>query len=194
MNKKLPAISVFASGSGTNFQAIADAVNNGTIPARIALLVCDKPDAYVLQRAEKEGITTFVFEPKKFVSKAHYEQQILMELQRHEVEWIFLAGYMRIIGRTLLNAYPEKIVNIHPALLPAFPGANGILDAYKYGVKVFGVTVHFVDEGVDKGKIIDQDSFKIWGSESLEEVENQIHKIEHEIYPRVIAKLLSQSR
>lgn len=194
MNKKLPAISVFASGSGTNFQAIADAVNNGTIPARIALLVCDKPDAYVLQRAEKEGITTFVFEPKKFVSKAHYEQQILMELQRHEVEWIFLAGYMRIIGRTLLNAYPEKIVNIHPALLPAFPGANGILDAYKYGVKVFGVTVHFVDEGVDTGKIIDQDSFKIWGSESLEEVENQIYKIEHEIYPRVIAKLLSQSR
>ena len=194
MNKKLPAISVFASGSGTNFQAIADAVNNGTIPARIALLVCDKPDAYVLQRAEKEGITTFVFEPKKFVSKAHYEQQILMELQRHEVEWIFLAGYMRIIGRTLLNAYPEKIVNIHPALLPAFPGANGILDAYKYGVKVFGVTVNFVDEGVDTGKIIDQDSFKIWGSESLEEVENQIHKIEHEIYPRVIAKLLSQSR
>ncbi|MGI5822015.1 MAG: phosphoribosylglycinamide formyltransferase [Bacteroidales bacterium] len=194
MNKKLPAISVFASGSGTNFQAIADAVNNGTIPARIALLVCDKPDAYVLQRAEKEGITTFVFEPKKFVSKAHYEQQILMELQRHEVEWIFLAGYMRIIGRTLLNAYPEKIVNIHPALLPAFPGANGILDAYKYGVKVFGVTVHFVDESVDTGKIIDQDSFKIWGSESLEEVENQIHKIEHEIYPRVIAKLLSQSR
>lgn len=194
MNKKLPAISVFASGSGTNFQAIADAVNNGTIPARIALLVCDKPDAYVLQRAEKEGITTFVFEPKKFASKAHYEQQILMELQRHEVEWIFLAGYMRIIGRTLLNAYPEKIVNIHPALLPAFPGANGILDAYKYGVKVFGVTVHFVDEGVDTGKIIDQDSFKIWGSESLEEVENQIHKIEHEIYPRVIAKLLSQSR
>lgn len=194
MNKKLPAISVFASGSGTNFQAIADAVNNGTIPARIALLVCDKPDAYVLQRAEKEGITTFVFEPKKFVSKAHYEQQILMELQRHEVEWIFLAGYMRIIGRTLLNAYPEKIVNIHPALLPAFPGANGILDAYKYGVKVFGVTVHFVDEGADTGKIIDQDSFKIWGSESLEEVENQIHKIEHEIYPRVIAKLLSQSR
>lgn len=194
MNKKLPAISVFASGSGTNFQAIADAVNNGTIPARIALLVCDKPDAYVLQRAEKEGITTFVFEPKKFASKAHYEQQILMELQRHEVEWIFLAGYMRIIGRTLLNAYPEKIVNIHPALLPAFPGANGILDAYKYGVKVFGVTVHFVDEGVDIGKIIDQDSFKIWGSESLEEVENQIHKIEHEIYPRVIAKLLSQSR
>lgn len=194
MNKKLPAISVFASGSGTNFQAIADAVNNGIIPARIALLVCDKPDAYVLQRAEKEGITTFVFETKKFVSKAHYEQQILMELQRHEVEWIFLAGYMRIIGRTLLNAYPEKIVNIHPALLPAFPGANGILDAYKYGVKVFGVTVHFVDEGVDTGKIIDQDSFKIWGSESLEEVENQIHKIEHEIYPRVIAKLLSQSR
>jgi phosphoribosylglycinamide formyltransferase-1 len=194
MSKKLPNISVFASGSGTNFQAIADAINNGTIPARIALLVCDKPDAFVLQRAEKEGITTFVFEPKKFVSKAHYEQQILMELRKYEVEWIFLAGYMRIIGRTLLNAYPEKIVNIHPALLPAFPGANGIQDAYQYGVKVFGVTVHFVDESVDTGKIIDQDSFKIWGSESLEEVENQIHKIEYEIYPRVIAKLLSKSR
>ena len=194
MNKKLPAISIFASGSGTNFQAIVDAVNDGTIPARIALLVCDKPDAYVLQRAEKEGITTFVFEPKKFVSKAHYEQQILMELRKYEVEWIFLAGYMRIIGRILLNAFPEKIVNIHPALLPAFPGANGIRDAYQYGVKVFGVTVHFVDEGVDTGKIIDQDSFKILGSESLESIEDQIHKIEHEIYPRVIAKLLSKSR
>ena len=192
MNKKLPAISIFASGSGTNFQAIVDAVNDGTIPARIALLVCDKPDAYVLQRAEKEGITTFVFEPKKFVSKAHYEQQILMELRKYEVEWIFLAGYMRIIGRILLNAFPEKIVNIHPALLPAFPGANGIRDAYQYGVKVFGVTVHFVDEGVDTGKIIDQDSFKIFGSESLESIEDQIHKIEHEIYPRVIAILLSK--
>ena len=194
MSKKLPAISVFASGSGTNFQAIVDAIKSGVIPASMVLLVCDKPDAYVLQRAEKEGIATFVFEPKKFVSKAHYEQQILMELRLHEVEWIFLAGYMRIIGRTLLNAYPEKIVNIHPALLPSFPGANGVRDAYQYGVKVFGVTVHFVDEGVDTGKIIDQDSFKILGSESLEEVEKQIHKIEHEIYPRVIAKLLSRSR
>ena len=125
-------------------------------------------------------------------NKDEYEQVILNELVKRDISWIFLAGYMRIIGNRLLKAYPCKIVNIHPALLPSFPGAHGIQDAFNYGVKIFGVTVHFVDEGVDTGQIIDQESFKIIGNETIDEVESKIHQIEHQLYPKVIKYLLKR--
>lgn len=190
MNNKTTQIAIFASGSGTNFQAIIDALGNEKPHINVALLVCDNPHAGVIERAKRKQIKTFIFNPKSFSNKESYELVIKEILSKHSIEWIFLAGYMRIIGKTLLKAYPNRIVNIHPALLPSFPGANGIKDAYEYGVKVFGVTVHFVDEGVDTGKIIDQDSFKILKDESLEEIESKIHQLEHTIYPKVVKSLI----
>jgi phosphoribosylglycinamide formyltransferase-1 len=183
-------IALFASGSGSNFQAIVDAIENEKLPIKIALLVCDNPSAFVIERAHNHHIETLVFNPKSFQNKEEYEQMITNELVLRNISWIFLAGYMRIIGKTLLQSFPNKIVNIHPALLPAFPGAHGIKDAFDYGVKVFGVTVHFVDEGVDTGKIIDQESFKVIGNESIDDVESKIHQVEHQLYPKVIKSLL----
>jgi len=185
-------IAIFASGSGSNFQAIIDNFENDNQHVNISLLVCDNPNAFVIERARKAHIETFIFNPKEYKNKDEYEQVILNELVKRDISWIFLAGYMRIIGNRLLKAYPCKIVNIHPALLPSFPGAHGIQDAFNYGVKIFGVTVHFVDEGVDTGQIIDQESFKIIGNETIDEVESKIHQIEHQLYPKVIKYLLKR--
>jgi phosphoribosylglycinamide formyltransferase-1 len=183
-------IAIFASGSGTNFQAIVDAAKNGSIPARVALLVCDKPGAKVIERAERERIPTFVFSPKDYASKAEFEQAILEQLRKHQIEFIALAGYMRLIGPTLLAAYEGKIVNIHPSLLPAFPGKDAIGQAYRAGVKITGVTIHYVDEGMDTGPIIAQRAVPIDEGESLAQLEARIHEVEHELYPAVLKTLL----
>jgi phosphoribosylglycinamide formyltransferase-1 len=183
-------IAIFASGSGTNFQAIVDAAKNGSVPARVALLVCDKPGAKVIERAEREHIPAFVFSPKDYASKAEFEQAILTQLRKYEIEFIALAGYMRLIGPTLLTAYEGKIVNIHPSLLPAFPGKDAIGQAYRAGVKVTGVTVHYVDEGMDTGPIIAQRAIPIHEGESLAQLEARIHEVEHELYPAVLKTLL----
>ncbi|HAX72205.1 MAG TPA: phosphoribosylglycinamide formyltransferase [Firmicutes bacterium] len=182
-------IVVFASGSGTNFQKIADELHHSVCD--IAMLICDKPGAYCIERAKKLNIPTFVFNPKEYENKAAFETDIITTLSDIDPDLIVLAGYMRIIGSTLLDKYEGRIINIHPALLPAFPGAHGIEDAYNYGVKIMGVSVHYVDAGIDTGKIIDQDCFKRTGGETLEEIETKIHELEYEIYPRVIKQLLS---
>ncbi|MDE5977163.1 MAG: phosphoribosylglycinamide formyltransferase [Turicibacter sp.] len=181
-------IVVFASGSGSNFQTIVDKLHQKV--CEVSLLVCDKPGAYCIERAEKLQIPTFVFNPKAYETKAEFETEICKQLAGIQPDLIVLAGYMRIIGETLLSVYEGKIINIHPALLPAFPGRDGIGDALNYGVKVMGVTVHYVDAGIDTGHIIDQLCFKRIGNESREEIEQQIHELEHELYPQVIAKLL----
>jgi phosphoribosylglycinamide formyltransferase 1 len=187
-------IAIFASGSGTNFQAIVDAAKKGIVPARVALLVCDKPGAKVIERAERERIPTFVFSPKDYASKAEFEQEILAELRKHEIEFIALAGYMRLIGPTLLAAYEGKIVNIHPSLLPAFPGKDAIGQAYRAGVKITGVTIHYVDEGMDTGPIIAQRAIAIHEGESLAQLEARIHEVEHELYPAVLKTLLENRK
>ncbi|MCZ0755937.1 phosphoribosylglycinamide formyltransferase [Anoxybacillus sp. J5B_2022] len=185
-------LAIFASGSGTNFQAIVDAVKRGELAAEVALLVCDRPEAKVVERAKKEGIPTFVFRPKEYATKADFEQDILAQLTKHGIAFIALAGYMRLIGPTLLSAYEGRIVNIHPSLLPAFPGKDAIGQAYRYGVKITGVTVHYVDEGMDTGPIIAQRAVSIEEGESLEQVERKIHAIEHELYPSVLKTLLER--
>lgn len=190
---QLPKIAVFASGFGSNFQAIIDAIKNGVLMAEIVCLVTDKPESYSVQRAIKEGIDIIAFSAKNYASKADYEKMIAAQLIAKGVELIVLAGYMRIIGNTLLTMFPRKIINIHPALLPAFPGAHGIKDAFEYGVKVFGVTIHYVDSGIDTGEIIDQASFHINGTETIDEVETEIHAIEHKLYPATIQKLLEDN-
>lgn len=185
-------LAIFASGSGTNFQAIVDAIKRGELAAEVALLVCDRPEAKVVERAKKEGIPTFVFRPKEYATKADFEQDILAQLTKHGIAFIALAGYMRLIGPTLLSAYEGRIVNIHPSLLPAFPGKDAIGQAYRYGVKITGVTVHYVDEGMDTGPIIAQRAVSIEEGESLEQVERKIHAIEHELYPSVLKTLLER--
>lgn len=183
---------VFASGNGSNFTAIAEACARGEIQAELALVFCDKPGAYVLERAKQAGIPAVAFSPKDFPSKKDYEKAILKLLQAEAIDWLVLAGYMRIVGPTLLTAYPEKIINIHPALLPLFPGLHGIDDAFNAGVSETGVTVHFVDAGVDSGPIIAQTKVKIFPGESLAELETRIHAAEHVLYPRVLAKILKE--
>lgn len=183
-------IAIFASGSGSNFQAIIDAVNEGKLDSTIKLLVCDKAGAFAIERAKKENIPTFVFNPKDYESKESYEREILKRLRDYEVELVILAGYMRLIGDTLLREYEGHIVNIHPSLLPAFPGKDAIAQALNAKVKVSGVTIHYVDAGMDTGPIIAQKAIEISDNETRESLQRKIHQIEHELYPVVIQELL----
>lgn len=185
-------IAVFASGFGSNFQAIIEAVQQNNLRANIALLVSDKSDCKAVERAKAHNIDVFSFSSKDYDGKEAYETAILEALKAHHVDYIVLAGYMRYIGKVLLENFPMKIINLHPALLPSFPGAHGIADAYNHGVKVFGITIHFVDEGVDTGRIIDQFAFHMEGGESLDEIETKIHQLEHRYFPITIDKVLNQ--
>ena len=181
-------IAIFASGSGTNFEAL---VNEKYKNGKIVLLVCDKPEAFVLECAKKHNVESFVVELKKFPSKEAYEQAIVDKLKKEKIDLVLLAGYMKIVDKTLLDAYEGKIINIHPALLPSFKGAHGIADAYNYGVKIMGVTIHYVNKEVDGGKIIAQDAFHLT-NETLDEAEEIIHTIEHKLYPDTLKKLLEE--
>ena len=182
-------LAVFASGTGTNFVAIAKACASGVINARVALLVCDKPGAPVLDRARELGVESFAFSARDYASKADYEAEIVKRLDAEKVDLVCLAGYMRIVGDTLLKAYEGKIINIHPSLLPAFRGANAVEQAVAYGVKVYGITIHWVNSDLDGGKIIAQRAFPYEGSDPAE-VHRIGQKIEHELYIETINKIL----
>ncbi|WEV61311.1 phosphoribosylglycinamide formyltransferase [Streptococcaceae bacterium ESL0729] len=187
-------VAVLASGSGSNFEAIAQAVEAGRLDCNLALVFSDKKDAYVHERAKKFGIESLSFSPKDFASKADYEAELLTLLKNKEIDLLILAGYMRLIGRDILEAFPNKIINIHPSLLPAFPGLHGIRDAYDYGVKYTGVTVHYIDAGIDTGAIIDQAVVEIKEDDTLESLENRIHQIEHILYPQTLEKLINNNK
>ena len=188
---KKTRLAVFASGSGSNYEAIAQACCDGSINAEIVLLVCDKPGAYVLERAKRYGTECFAFNPKEYESRAAYETVLANMLDERGVDFVCLAGYMRIVGNVLLERYEQRIVNIHPSLLPSFKGAHAIQDAVDYGVKLFGVTTHFVDETLDGGRIIDQAGIVYEGSD-IEELTNLIHSIEHKLYVKTINKLINK--
>lgn len=184
-------IAVFASGSGTNFQAIIDATEAGELNAEIVLLICDKPDAFAIQRARQNNIEVFQFSAKNYINKQAFETEIKEKLNDLQVEWIVLAGYMRLIGEVLLTAFDGRIINIHPSLLPAFPGKDAILQAFQARVKITGVTVHYVDEGMDTGPIIDQAPVHIEESDTIETLRTKIQKVEHRLYTEVLKKLIS---
>ena len=184
-------IAIFASGTGSNFAAIEQAVRNGQIKAEIALLVSDQTGAAVIKKAEDAGIPTLVLKPKSFLSKRDYEQVILDALKQKSVSFIVLAGYMRLIGPTLLREFPNSIINIHPSLLPAFPGLHAIEQAFEAGVKVTGVSIHFVDEGMDTGPILSQRAVDILEDDSINTLETRIHIIEHDLYPETLSNLLN---
>lgn len=183
-------LAVFASGNGSNFQSIIDAIEDGKLNATCEVLICDKSNAKVIDRAEKANIPALVFEMKQFENKVAFERSILAKLREYDVEFIALAGYMRLIGPTLLEAYEHKIVNIHPSLLPAFPGLDAIGQAFQAGVKVTGVTIHYVDSGMDTGPIIAQKAVEISDDETEESLREKIHAVEHELYPQTLAKVL----
>ena len=182
-------LAVFASGTGSNFEAIADACANGRLDAGVVLMVCDKPGAPVVAKAEARGIPTFVFSPKEYPSKEAFETEIAGLMDAAQVDLVCLAGYMRIVGDVLLKAYEGRIINIHPSLLPAFKGAHAVEDALAYGVKVLGVTIHYVNSDLDGGRIIAQKAYEYDGDDA-EEAHRLGHEIEHKLYVETIAKLL----
>jgi len=187
-------IAVFCSGNGTNLQAIINSIKSKKLRGvSIALVVSDNYKAFALKRAKKAKIDCLVIEPRYFVSKSEFEKEIIKNLKSRNVKLIVLAGFMRIIGKDLINTYRNKILNIHPALLPSFKGAHGIKDAFLYGVKVTGVTVHFVDDRMDHGPIILQKEVQVKEKESLKSLEVKIHNVEHALYYKAIS-LFAQGR
>ena len=186
-------LAVFASGKGTNFENIVNRINDGTIQnATVELLVVDKEQAMAIERAKCLNIPWVYVNPKAFASKAEYEQEILTYLSKREIDLIALAGYMRIVSPVLLNAYPRRIVNLHPAYLPYFPGKQSILDAYNAKVSDTGVTLHYLDEGIDTGPIIHQEKIIIDPAWSLETLEEHVHALEYKMYPEVLNLLCEQ--
>ncbi len=179
-------IAVFASGSGTNLQALIDRVKDGYIPAKIALLVSDKPDAFALERAKKAGIETFVLSPKGFSSREDYDKAIIKKLKEKNISLIILAGFMRLVSGYFVSQYKNKIMNIHPALLPLFKGTHGVRDALKAGAKKSGATVHFVDEKLDHGPIILQSEVPVKKDDTEETLHKRIHEQEYIIYPKAV--------
>lgn len=180
MTKK---IAVLASGNGSNFQVIAEHFS-------VELLFCDHHDAYVLERARQLRVPSYSFELKEFDTKIAYEKEIVKLLDKHDIDLVCLAGYMKIVGPTFLDSYEGRIINIHPSYLPEFPGAHGIEDAFKANVSESGVTVHWVDSGVDTGAIIEQVRVPILKTDTLDSFEQRIHEAEYTLFPKVIQQLL----
>ncbi|MBU0762988.1 MAG: phosphoribosylglycinamide formyltransferase [Candidatus Altiarchaeota archaeon] len=184
-------IGVLASGSGSNFQALIDAVESGYIPdSKIVVLISDKPGVLALERAKKHGIEAVYVDVKCFHTREGIDNKIVSELSKRKVEIVCLAGYMRIVTRVLLKKFPERVLNIHPALLPSFPGLHAQAQAYEYGVKISGCTVHFVDDRVDHGPIIIQAAVPVLENEDNESLRKRILAAEHKIYPHALKWLV----
>ena len=179
-------IAVFVSGNGTNLQAIIDAVKSGRIKAKIALVLSDNKQAYALERAKKAEIETLFLDPRAAGSKEDFDRKIIENLKNRGVELVVLAGYMRLLMPDFVREYKNRIMNIHPALLPSFKGTSGIKDALDRGVKVTGPTVHFVTEKVDSGPIIAQAAVEVKDNDTEDTLREKVHKEEHRIYPEAI--------
>ena len=186
-------IAVLVSGRGSNLQAIIDSIDKGYLKAQISVVVSDIGDAYALERARKNGIDAVHVDPKGYKSKDLYEEEVLRVLKNHDIQLVLLAGYMKILGKTLLTAYKNRILNIHPALLPAFPGLHAQEQAFRYGVKVAGCTVHFVDEELDGGPIILQKCVEVKEGDTNQDLSERILEQEHKIYPEAV-KLFVENR
>ena len=186
-------LGVLLSGSGTNLQAIIDAIDNKTLDAEITLVVSSRSDAHGLKRAEKAGIQTLTMSKEIYKEPILADEIIATSLENAGEDYVVMAGYMRMVHAPILQTFPNKVINIHPALLPSFPGAHGIQDAYDRGVKVTGVTIHFANEIYDQGPIIAQRTLAIKEDWDVEVLEEHIHEIEHELYPETL-QLISEGR
>jgi len=179
-------IAVFASGRGTNFGAIIKAVKSGKVKVNLSLLVCDQSKAGAIARAKRAGIKIALVKREDFTNKKDFQDKIIQHLEENNIELVVLAGFMRLLTPEFVGKYAGRILNIHPALLPSFKGTESIKDAFDYGVKVTGVTVHFVDEKMDHGPVILQKAIPVKEDDMLESLEKKIHKIEHRLYPEAI--------
>ena len=179
-------IAVFASGFGSNLQALIDYNNKHDLNGDIVLVFSNNKDAFALERAKKNNIKAVFMDPARYSSREKYDSKIIEMLEEEKIDLVVLAGYMFLLSQEFAHRFKNKILNIHPALLPSFKGTHGIKDAYRYGVKVTGVTVHFVDGCLDSGPIILQGAVDIDPDDSVEELEEKIHKVEHKIYPEAV--------
>lgn len=180
-------IGVLLSGSGTNLQAIIDRILAGTLDAEIVTVISSRPDAYGLVRAQEAGIPTVSLNRDIYLDPAIANEVIATELTHAGAQYVVMAGYMRMVTPEVLDVFPDRVINLHPALLPSFKGAHAIEDAFDFGAKVTGVTVHFANEHYDKGPIIAQRAVKIREDDTLETLEMRIHEVEHQLYPDVLA-------
>ena len=181
-----PAFGVLVSGNGTNLQAILDAIRNGSLAARVTCVISNRTDAMALERASRAGIPALAIRHQTFENREAFDRALVAALREHGVDWVVLAGFMRVLTPELLRAFPGRVVNIHPSLLPAFPGRDAQRQALEHGVKVTGCTVHFVDEGVDSGPIIAQRAVDVEPGDTLETLSQRIHTAEHELFVGVL--------
>ena len=178
------------SGNGSNFQAIVEYIRERNLAVRVVAMITDNPRAHIIERARNLGVDATTLDYRGIGNKALYNQMLLETLTRLEPDLVALAGYMRIVPPEIVRAFSGRMINIHPALLPSFPGLDAIKQAWDHGVKVTGVTVHYIDERVDTGPIIDQAPVIVEPADTLETLEEKIHRLEHELYPRVIERIL----
>ncbi len=193
MSEKKLKLGVLVSGSGTNLQAIIDACETGKIPAEVRVVVSNKPGVFALKRAKRHGIPNYVVDHRNYEKREDFEREVIKILNEHEVELVCLAGFMRVLTPFFLRTFPQRVINIHPAILPSFPGVNAQKQALDYGVKFSGCTVHFVDEGVDTGPIIIQAVVPVYDDDTEESLRERILKEEHRIYQMAI-KLIAEGR
>lgn len=186
-------VGVLISGSGTNLQALIDAAGRGELDAHLAVVISNKEAAFGLERARRAGIPAVFIDRSLFDTPHAYNAAIAQTLALHGAELVVMAGYMRLLGTEVLNAFPERVINLHPALLPAFPGASAIHDAYEHGVKLTGVTVHFASEEFDRGPIIAQRAVPVLEEDTLETLEARIHGAEHAVLPQAV-QLFAEDR
>ena len=182
-------LALMASGTGTNVEVLLSEKQAGNLPSvDWVLLGCDRPNAPTIQKAESLSLKTWVHSPGEFANKIQYEKSLHLVLSEHEIDGIVLAGYMRLIGPTLLEHWQGRIINLHPSLLPSFSGQHSIQDALKYRVKLTGCTVHFVDEGIDTGPIIAQESVPIFSTDTKETLTKRIHQAEYSLLPKTVRR------
>mgnify|MGYP006296956593 CR=1 FL=1 len=189
-----PVLGILASGSGSNFETIANCVERGDLEADISCLVCNNPGARCLDRAERLGVPSTVINHRDYDDRSEFDVEIVEHLKSRDVEWVVMAGWMRIVTSTFIDAYRERIVNLHPSILPAFRGVQAVDDALEAGVKMTGCTVHTVTEEVDAGPIIAQAAVPVRADDDHDSLIERIHEAEHWIFPRAIADAVAQTR
>ncbi|MEX5937045.1 phosphoribosylglycinamide formyltransferase [Mammaliicoccus sciuri] len=184
-------IAVFASGNGSNFEKIMENIEAGYLDhIEVTALYTDNPNAFCIERARRFNLPVYIIDPRTYDSKKEYEEALLTRLAQDRVSWVILAGYMKIVGPTLLKQYEGKMLNIHPSILPSFPGKDAVGQALDYGVRVTGATVHYVDSGIDTGEIIDQLSCKVYPDDTRETLQLRIQNLEYELYPHVMKEII----
>jgi len=186
-------LAVLVSGRGSNLQAIIDSIDREELDAHLSIVISNTKDAMALKRAEKHGIKTIFIDPSTYLNSKEYDKALVLKLKEFSIDLICLAGYMRILGEEVIQTFKEKIINMHPSLLPAFPGLNAQKQAIKYGVKFSGCTVHFVDSGVDNGPIILQTAVPVYDNDDEKSLSKRILEQEHYLYPKAI-KMIKENR